>query len=127
MLVLHIGPINVELWGNRILPFLDNCEIPISLGVVLEMVIMQLGGLIKWILITADHGLIFSQSEVRRPARMAMIHSSQGVFKARLESVLNFLNFISSPCISCNYHSRTLSDSCGFLISLGGACFTSTG
>jgi hypothetical protein len=30
MLVLHIGSINVELWGNRIFPFLDNCEIPIS-------------------------------------------------------------------------------------------------
>jgi hypothetical protein len=33
-LVLHIGPINVELWGNRILLFLDNYEIPIRLEVV---------------------------------------------------------------------------------------------
>jgi hypothetical protein len=39
-LVLHIGPINVELWGNRILLFLDNCEIPISLEVVPKIVIM---------------------------------------------------------------------------------------
>jgi hypothetical protein len=39
-LVLHIGPINIELWGNRILPFLDHGEIPISLEIVPEMVIM---------------------------------------------------------------------------------------
>jgi hypothetical protein len=39
-LVLHIGPINIELWGNRILPFLDHCEIPTSLEIVLETVIM---------------------------------------------------------------------------------------
>jgi hypothetical protein len=39
MLVLHIGPINVEMWGNMILSFLDNCEIQISLEVVLEIVI----------------------------------------------------------------------------------------
>jgi hypothetical protein len=126
-LVLHIGPINVELWGNRILLFLDNCEIPISLEVVPEMEIMQLGGPIKWILIMADHGLIFSQSEVRRPARIAMIHSSQDVFKARLEWALNFLNFISNLCISCGCRSTTISDPLCFLIGLGGACFTSAG
>jgi hypothetical protein len=39
-LVLHIGPINVEPWGNRIPSFLDNCEIPISLEIVTKMVIM---------------------------------------------------------------------------------------
>jgi hypothetical protein len=39
-LVLYIGPINIEMWGNRILPFLDHCEIPISLEIVLEMVII---------------------------------------------------------------------------------------
>jgi hypothetical protein len=125
MLVLHIGPINVELWGNKILLFLDNYEIPITLEVVPEMVIMQLGGPIKWILITADHGLIFSQSEVHRPTGMAMIHSSKGVIKARLEWALNFLNLISRPCISCSCRSTTLIDPCCFLISLGGACFTS--
>jgi hypothetical protein len=74
-----------------------------------------------------DHGLFFSQSEVCRPARIATIHSSQGVFKARLEWVLNFLNFTSSPCILCGYHSTSLSDPCSFHIGLGGACFTSTG
>jgi hypothetical protein len=42
-LVLHIGPINIELWGNRILPFLDHCEIPISLEIVSKTVIMHLG------------------------------------------------------------------------------------
>jgi hypothetical protein len=57
-LVLHIGLINIELWGNRILPFFDHCEIPISLEIVLEMVIMQLDSPIKWILITVYHGLI---------------------------------------------------------------------
>jgi hypothetical protein len=74
-LVLHICPINIELWGNRILPFFDHCEIPISLEIVLEMVIMQLGSPIKWILIMVHHGLIFPQGEVRRPARVSMIHS----------------------------------------------------
>jgi hypothetical protein len=48
------------------------------------------------------------------------IHSSQGVFKARLWA-LNFLNFFSGLCISCGCHNTTLSDSCGFLIGLGGA------
>jgi hypothetical protein len=33
-LVLHIGTINIELWGNKTLPFLDHCEIPISLEIV---------------------------------------------------------------------------------------------
>jgi hypothetical protein len=74
-LVLHIGPINIELWGNRILPFFDHCEIPISLEIVLEMVIMQLGSPIKWILIMVHHGLIFPQGEVCRPVRVSMIHS----------------------------------------------------
>jgi hypothetical protein len=59
MLVLHIGPINIELWGNRILSLLDHCEIPISLEIVPEMVIMQLDSPIKWILITVHRELIF--------------------------------------------------------------------
>jgi hypothetical protein len=46
-LVRHIGPINIELWGNRILPFPDHCEIPISLEIIPEMVIMQLSSPIK--------------------------------------------------------------------------------
>jgi hypothetical protein len=46
-LVLHIGPINIELWGNRILPFLDHCEIAISLEIIPETMIMQLGSPIK--------------------------------------------------------------------------------
>jgi hypothetical protein len=46
------------------------------LKTVPEMMIMQLGSPIKWIRITVCHGLIFPQSEVRRPVRMAMIHSS---------------------------------------------------
>jgi hypothetical protein len=107
--------------------FLYDCEIPISLEIVLESVIIQLGSPIKWILITVYHGLIFPQSEVHRHARMAMIHSSQGVSKAKLEWVLNYLNFISSPCISCACHNTTLSNPCDFLIGLGGACFTSIG
>jgi hypothetical protein len=85
MLVLHIGPINVELWANRILLFVGNCEIPIGLEVVPEMLFMQLSGPIKWIRIIANHGLIFSQSEVHRRARMVTIHFYHGVFKARLE------------------------------------------
>jgi hypothetical protein len=41
-LVLHVGPINIELRGNRILLFLDNCEILIRLEITPETVIMQL-------------------------------------------------------------------------------------
>jgi hypothetical protein len=69
-LVLHIGPINIELWDNRILSFLDHCEIPISLEIVLATVIRQLGCPIKWILITVHHGLIFPQGEVSRSMRV---------------------------------------------------------
>jgi hypothetical protein len=39
-LVLHIGPINIVLRGNRILPSLDNYEIPINLEIIPETVIM---------------------------------------------------------------------------------------
>jgi hypothetical protein len=74
-LVLHIGPINIELWGNRILPFLDHCEIPINPEIVLEMVIMQLGSPIKWILITVHHERFIPQGEVCRPVRVSTIHS----------------------------------------------------
>jgi hypothetical protein len=63
------------LWGNGVLPILDDGEVPVGLKVVPKSVLMNLSGPIKWIFIAVDHGLIFPQSEVRRPARVMTIHS----------------------------------------------------
>jgi hypothetical protein len=75
MLVLHVGLINIELWGDGILPILDNSVVPIDLEVVPKPVIMNLRGPIIRILIFIYHGLIFSSYEVCRSARVSLIHS----------------------------------------------------
>jgi hypothetical protein len=121
-LVLHIGPIHIQLLSYWILPVLDHCEVPICLEVIPKPVIVKLGGPFIGVFMSVDHGLIFSPCEVRRSARVMTIHSSKGVLIISSKSTLNLLNYVNRSCFS---DSLALGHICSFLISLGGTCITS--
>jgi hypothetical protein len=106
---------------DGILSVLNHCEVPISLEVILKPVIVKLGGPLIGVFMSIDHGLIFSPCEVRRSARVMMIHSSKGVLIISPKWTLNLLNYVTSSCFS---DSLALDHICSILIILGGTCIT---
>jgi hypothetical protein len=73
-LLLHIGPINIELRSDRILLILDDGEVPICLNVAPKPMIMQFGGPLIKVVIPIDHGLVFSSCIICSPSRVMTIH-----------------------------------------------------
>jgi hypothetical protein len=102
---MHIRPIHIQLLRYWILSVLENCEIPVSLEVVLEMVVMKLGCPLKRIFTSVDHGLILTPCIVSWAVRVIAIHSSKSVLIFRLEWMLNLLNNATCPCFPCFSHS----------------------
>jgi hypothetical protein len=53
--LLHIGPVNVQLWTDGIFPILDAGEVPISLEVSPKPMVMKLSGPLIGIFIPVYH------------------------------------------------------------------------
>jgi hypothetical protein len=124
-LLLHIGPIHIQLLSYWILLILDHCEVPICLEIIPKLMIMKLGGPLIGVIMSIDHRLILSPCEICRPVRVTTIHSSKGVLIISPKWMLNLLNYVTSSCFSCLMDILTLSHICSFLITLGGTCITS--
>jgi hypothetical protein len=65
-LLLHIGPIHIQLLSYWILSVLDHCEVPICLEIIPKPVIVKVGGQIIGVFMSIDHRLILSPCEIRR-------------------------------------------------------------
>jgi hypothetical protein len=124
-LLLHIGPIHIQLLSYWILLVLDYCEVPICMEIIPKPVIVKVGGPLVGVFMSIDHRLILSPCEIRRPARVTTIHSPQSVLIIYPEWTFNFLNYRAFPCFSCFVDSTTFGNICSLLINLGGACVTS--
>jgi hypothetical protein len=123
-LPLHVEPINIQLWGNGVLPILDDCVISIGLEVVPKPVIMKLSGPIIRIFMSINHWMIFSPCEVCRSVRVMTIHSSKGVLIVYSKWTLNLSNYVTCHFFSCLMDSLTLSHICSFLVTVGGTHIT---
>jgi hypothetical protein len=55
MLLLHIGPVNIKLRGDGIPPILDDGDVPISLEVAPEPMVMKHGSSLIGIFIPIYH------------------------------------------------------------------------
>jgi hypothetical protein len=94
-LLCHSRPVNIKVWSDWLPLILDHFDIPISLKVVPKMVIMEVGGPNIRILIPLNHGMILLPHEIGGLARMATVHSSEGVQEVGLEQRDHFLDGIT--------------------------------